>query len=1045
MPTTAKSLGLGEIDLQSHLNEPLLARIPVRSLGDIEDASVRVAMASREQFERAGIARPFILSSVRFALVREGDAPYISVTTKTAVNEPFLNFLVAVDWASGRVLREYTLLLDPPVYAAAMKKRVEKVATSRESLPPGGNASEADRVSEQASGETTRSRTYGPVQSSDTSWILAGRFREDSSVTRHQMMLAMLRLNPDAFQRNNINLLKRGALLQIPSSEQAKELPHREALAEVRRQHLAWQDLRGNRRSSAPPPKRVSTAGVSPRAEEAVPDVQTQTPSSDRSTDPRIVGKLTLRSGDDAAVAVGVTSSGPTDLSLLQTELETVREEADASRRESEELAARVEEAEALVQELERLVKLRDADLAALLKQLKSPKADSAQTPAARPVTEPSSRQPTQAVQPQPEAATLPPQVQAKPPAKKFTPLPLPPVEKPGGVIELIQDSLVDVLPFDPVLIIGGVILIIVIAVVGIVFSRRRSVEGAEDDDTEGRGVGGIEPASKAGPDAPAAQILDAPPLAEVHPPDEEGVDSLEDREGWDEAVSTVVEMRLAEVNVYLAYERFDQAESLVRNAIENHPDRSEYRLKLLEIFHAAKDSDGFAMAASELEGLVGAEHPMMDTARDWWTDISPGTSLSAQGSFTSAPDASEEAVVLHAAVDDDIVPSADTSEKTIPKLTDGIEDGLTVAEENTESLQNVDRSIESEMSADIDLVGFGDTNEAVGRESHAAGDSRGSLDFDLEGFDDAGGENELLAGLEGTTTDNGVHSVEEVNFEEDTVLDVTLNDDRTGVDSMGEDRDDVDAQDSIVHREATLEPASSGIGVPAGELGEVEFDLASGGDETFPGGDTPAMTLSVDESFTDFPLETSGQGSDLASLGDGDDEPDVVAVPAVEEMNVDLEVMLGGSEIAEASDVSDGENEGEGEDEGEVGEFYLDVGIPSDSEGAELELELREFGEGIFDEAGSSSPSEFDVGDENDSEAGGSLITGQMDEEIGFTSDEDAGQGPGETQTKLDLAQAYIEMGDADGAKVMLAEVVSEGDDRQRSEAEALLNSIKD
>ena len=64
VPTTAKSLGLGEIDLQSHLNEPLLARIPVRSLGDIEDASVRVAMASREQFERAGIARPFILSSV---------------------------------------------------------------------------------------------------------------------------------------------------------------------------------------------------------------------------------------------------------------------------------------------------------------------------------------------------------------------------------------------------------------------------------------------------------------------------------------------------------------------------------------------------------------------------------------------------------------------------------------------------------------------------------------------------------------------------------------------------------------------------------------------------------------------------------------------------------------------------------------------------------------------------------------------------------------------------------------------------------------------
>ena len=116
--TRVGALGLGEIEADSSLNEPLNARIPLRSLAtDEERESIQVNLASAEQFTRAGLERPFILTRIRFSVVdAPGGGAAIRLSTRDPVKEPFLNFLVELNWPQGRVVREFTLLLDPPVF-----------------------------------------------------------------------------------------------------------------------------------------------------------------------------------------------------------------------------------------------------------------------------------------------------------------------------------------------------------------------------------------------------------------------------------------------------------------------------------------------------------------------------------------------------------------------------------------------------------------------------------------------------------------------------------------------------------------------------------------------------------------------------------------------------------------------------------------------------------------------------------------------------------------------------------------------------------------
>lgn len=194
LSTSAFALGLGGIKVESALNEPLDARVGLISVEQMAIDDIRVKLAGPESFRRAGIERPFLLSKLRFRPVfPETGEPYIQVTTRESIREPFLDFLLEVNWPRGNLVREFTILLDPPTYQPPRSEVVVSPTPTPESASPGDLPS-----------------AYGPVQRTETLWVIAGKVQPDADVSRNRTMVALLKSNPDAFHRGNINLLKRG-------------------------------------------------------------------------------------------------------------------------------------------------------------------------------------------------------------------------------------------------------------------------------------------------------------------------------------------------------------------------------------------------------------------------------------------------------------------------------------------------------------------------------------------------------------------------------------------------------------------------------------------------------------------------------------------------------------------------------------------------------------------------------------------------------------------------------------------------------------------
>ncbi len=291
------ALGLGDIRLSSALNEPLRAEIElfVATLDELDNLTIQ--LASLDTFERYDLDRPLFLSSLQIRLVKSGsiEGNFVRITSREPVTEPFITFLVEASWSRGRLLREYTLLLDPPTFAPPPATQSTQAVTAptraaqtdrgqiqrpapqpsvstppaqqpvvqepSQSAPteqpvPSAAADEPDSFAAadepdsfvpagdpsetlgQAEFDTT---TRGDVliQRGDTLWGITSRVRPDSRLTMNQMMLAIYEANPEAFA-GNINIMSAGASLRIPSADEVFRISRGDALAEVQRQNADW-------------------------------------------------------------------------------------------------------------------------------------------------------------------------------------------------------------------------------------------------------------------------------------------------------------------------------------------------------------------------------------------------------------------------------------------------------------------------------------------------------------------------------------------------------------------------------------------------------------------------------------------------------------------------------------------------------------------------------------------------------------------------------------------------------------------------------------
>ncbi|MBV0931919.1 FimV/HubP family polar landmark protein [Marinobacterium weihaiense] len=246
------ALGLGAIQVNSALNEPLDAEITLTQVRDLSPLQIQPRMASLDEYATAsGGSQARYLRDIQFqVLVSPDGRGRIRLKSSEPVQEPFLNFMVEVNWPSGRMVREYTLLLDPPVFEPTPVGTTRSVtrAQTREFVAPEPSVP----VQPRATTPTTTAAAGGvpggntvSVGANDTLWDIAKR-NKPSGTTEHQMMLALLRKNPQAFLSGNINNLKAGASMTIPSADEVNRLTHREAVAEVARQMEFWRN-RGRR------------------------------------------------------------------------------------------------------------------------------------------------------------------------------------------------------------------------------------------------------------------------------------------------------------------------------------------------------------------------------------------------------------------------------------------------------------------------------------------------------------------------------------------------------------------------------------------------------------------------------------------------------------------------------------------------------------------------------------------------------------------------------------------------------------------------------
>jgi len=382
---SALSLGLGDARVHSFIGQPLEVRIELLTAPNDDLASVSARLASAEDFSMIGASREAISMPLYFA-VREGEGgsgAYLLVTSRQPVNDPVLRLVVELNWSSGRLLREYTVFLDPPTVPA----RAPEPATARseprpeaaaerptepaeapppepsparevaETAPPAAVADDVESEAPETSGEPSLAEPnrdggeYGPVRSGETLWRIASNYVGQSAMDMNQVMLAIQRRNPDAFLNDNINLLKRGATLELPSASDVDEISRERARELVAQQEAVFR-MRSSLAGSSTPllaaESRVETA-----ASEAVPD----TADSPQETLSRLeivpASEEDLSAGQPGTGAVPGGEGSEEVERDLREELARTEEDLFSERQQNEYLRERIGELEAQLAETE--------------------------------------------------------------------------------------------------------------------------------------------------------------------------------------------------------------------------------------------------------------------------------------------------------------------------------------------------------------------------------------------------------------------------------------------------------------------------------------------------------------------------------------------------------------------------------------------------------------------------------------------------------------------------------------------------------------------
>jgi len=943
LPGISHALGLGDVHLNSPLNAPLDAEIELVNATPEDLATLEAKLASKETFERYGLDWPQFMSTVTVTRDRSASGGQVlRIRSTETVTEPFLTLLIEASWARGRLVREYTVLLDPPVFAP----NSVAAAQPRPAMPSVGGAEASGTISRPAQPEP---QTAAPVaagggdsyevQRGDSLSAIARRLSASTGARTDQLMVSIYRGNSGAFE-GDMNRLRAGSVLRIPSGEEIAAVSPAEASGEVRRLAGAW-----------------AGAGAASGT-----------------------GRLRLVPPSDSAASPGASSGNAAEVDALQ---------------------GRVRELEGELTESRRLLELRNTELADLQAKLAASQQQPVaaqpaptQTPVEQPLPQP------EAVTPAPDAAAPTPSAAAPEPAPTpaETPATEPAQPTPSETAAPAEGeegpSLIDsLLGYWWVLAAG------LLVVLGLLFVKSRTKrKTAEFDDSLGR-------LADHGEDRLAQPMDSLSDTGRMRAPNMGAIpeDILVEESGThralqetqdiplaptvrtDETISSETAINLdqgdplSEADFHMAYGLYDQAADLVRIAIQREPDRRDLKLKLLEVFFVWGNKEQFLTMAREL-----SDSRSESGMGEWEKIVIMGKQIAPEDSMFS--------------------------------------DG------GAGSSVGVDLNLDAGGSGRVDFDPF----DVSARMDVTGGGNADAVDLDLGNAlrdPDATGEGLMLPNnpASGQTTREMTVKMTQAGSESPTVEQPALRPlDEPTI------REKVEgAMRRKLSSDQTAELALDDLGLELGSLEQTDSQIGMkpvGGMPRGPDSNAPTMVAGLDENSQRL-LAAAAARHGMTS---GDDSQ-------LTEHGASGTWFLTERELGGDVDLTKGRaldpNSTASMAKFEMPEAGFD--ISSTSRLAAIDRENLDFPIEPTQQqpvGGGRGKVDLDIGNGFD-------MPGSPTEELAVPDLEPVTLS--EVGTKLDLARAYVDMGDPDGARNILNEVLSEGSASQKQEAQRLLESL--
>ena len=1004
LSTNVLALGMGELELKSTLNQPLQAEIELTNLDNLTEWEIKPSLASDGDFDRAGVEKIFFLSDIDFTI--KGNR--IILSSDKSVTEPFLNFLVQVNWPSGRLLREYTLLLDPPVFdekiqplaAADLPKTVESVRVETKKAPAAKESSNWDSQKAQPG-------TY-KVQPNDTLWDIAMTTRPSKSITPQQMMLAIQDGNPGAFIAGNINRLKTHQVLRIPNGQQIADRNNSQAISEVSRQN-----------------KELQTAG-------AQLDATSKSGQSNQIVAPQSGGELKLvaskneveeSSGASGDIESGVPGSGRTEEN--SNDLSVTLEALDSSKLENSDLKKRLSSLEEQISALQSLVSLKDDQLASIqsLELQKEaleltgetteatdgeiladefstdnvPFDESQEVSGEADTAEGITQQDDESIAENESLADSYSEdnegtdfnytaadgnatelegtdlagaefdnestnnlndIEASPSQNENE---VKESSKPKGIVQTITST-----PEYIAAIVGAFLLFL--GLIGFAVKKRSAkTEDEPETATEDFNFTDEELSSGSLDNFDLDNFSDDDMTADIHG-NSMGAGEYEEETTYEdtleeEAVAQTGDI-LAETEIYIAYGRFDQAADLLKSGIQQEPSRTDLRLKLLEVYSETDDANSFAENEQELNALGDVEANAKGLALR--SNLSAPIDISQLSNTNEMDD--EEFDLESLAGDDD--------------FSDGMQfdAALDLTDENL--AENTD---EENFAASLDAL-----DDSLDEEESSA-DSEVQSDDDLESSIET-----LEDSIETLESEETIDAIEyEVPTEEDFA---ELSEEELSLDEENAEAEEVETIEFDLSEEIDEVSAVTELDSFGGEESDVA-ELENLLDTDFSD-QTDDLSHSLDEAILEEAVEVKENVLEETSEFDLDS----------------IEELPSFDELADFDDLPDFEPSSSVDD-------------PDLMESSEQELPLEQ---NIATDEIAEKHQEVFKNQEIDLDA-----LAASDDEFDFLA------GTDECATKLDLARAYFDMDDIEGSKELLREVITEGNDQQKKDARSLMDSM--